>query len=320
MSALDAAATDPIPRDPAFRCSPWTHAQGVDPIGSAGSFDELLLVEWPLPWPSDVSEVEALAEAAAHPRARVMLVVPPAGSLVDGMHRVVHRRRTRTHHLDGVDHAVAADEVTAVLAALLAEPDRPQRDWPTVVGVAPAEILVCGHGRRDPCCGRWGTLLHADLAARGTSARIWRSSHTGGHRFAPTAITLPDGRAWAYADADLLDRVLTRTGDVPSLAAHDRGCTALDMWAQAVERALFVEHGWAWLQAQVDEVRTEVADDGGSASVDLQWRFDDGTHGRIRADVEVVRNLPVLVCGEPPEAAKKSSPELRVRRLSAVAG
>jgi hypothetical protein len=75
------AASEPsAPRDPAFRCAPWTQAQGVDPIGSAGQFDELLLVEWALPWPSDVSEVEALATAAAHPGARVMMVVPRADS------------------------------------------------------------------------------------------------------------------------------------------------------------------------------------------------------------------------------------------------
>ena len=39
VSAVDAAEADPTPRDPAFRCSPWTQAQGVDPIGSAGAFD-----------------------------------------------------------------------------------------------------------------------------------------------------------------------------------------------------------------------------------------------------------------------------------------
>ena len=318
VSAIDAAEADPTPRDPAFRCSPWTQAQGVDPIGSAGAFDQLLLVEWPLPWPSDVSEIEPLATAAVDPRARLMAVVPHEDSSADGLRRVVHHRRTSTHHLDGVDHRVPVEAIPDLLAALLATPDRPLRDWPTVVGDAPPEVLVCGHGRRDPCCGRWGTLLHADLATRGTGARLWRCSHTGGHRFAPTAITLPDGRAWAYADADLLDGVLGRTGDVSSLAAHDRGSTAFDPWAQVVERALFTEHGWSWLDGRVTSARTAVDDDQRSATVELEWRLADGTTGRSRGEVAVTRTLPVLVCGEPPERAKKTSAELALRSLQDV--
>jgi hypothetical protein len=314
VSAVDASEAT-TGRNPDLRCSPWTRAQGVDPIGSAGRFDELLLVEWALPWPADVSEIEALAAAAAAPGVRVMAVVPRADAAEDGLHRVVHRRRAGTHALPGVDHRVPVDEIPDLLAAVLEDRDRPLDGWPSVVGEAPPEVLVCGHGRRDPCCGRWGTLLHVELAARGTGARVWRCSHTGGHRYAPTAITLPDGRAWAYADVDLLDGVLARTGDLPELATHDRGTTALDMWAQVVERALFVEQGWAWLDGTVTDATTTVSADGSAAEVELVWRLADGTTGRSRGEVVVTRVLPVLVCGEPPEVAKKTSPELALARL-----
>ena len=138
---------------------------------------------------------------------------------------------------------------------------------------------------------------------------MWRCSHTGGHRFAPTAITLPDGRAWAYVDADLVEGVLSRTEDVAALAPHDRGCMAFDPWAQVVERELFVRFGWGWLEHQVTDVSTEVADDGRAARVRMAWASTDGTAGSASADVEVTRVLPVLICGEPPEAAKKVSPE-----------
>ena len=270
MSAVDAA--DRRRRPPAIppsAAAPWTRAQGVDPIGSAGSFDQLLLVEWPLPWPADVGEIAALASAAADPRARLMTVVPRVdGDGGDGLVRVVHRRRVGTHRLVGVDHRLPAADVPALLLALLDAPGRAQHDWPTVVGDAPPEVLVCGHGRRDPCCGRWGTLLHAELAAHPSGVRVWRCSHTGGHRFAPTAITLPDGRAWAYVDADLIDgHPHARHRRVAALVPHDRGCLALDPWAQVVERALFEQVGWAWLDGDVTAVRTEPAADGQSARV-----------------------------------------------------
>jgi hypothetical protein len=307
MATVDAS-------EPDLRCAPWTQAKGVDPIGSAGSFDQLLLVEWPLPWPADVADIPALAEAAGDGRARLMTVVPRPDH-ADGLVRVVHHRRAGTHRLVGVDHRLSPGEVPALLAAVLDAPERDQHDWPTVVGDAPPEVLVCGHGRRDPCCGRWGTLLHAELASRPTEVRVWRGSHTGGHRFAPTAITLPDGRAWAYADASLIEGVVARTADVATLSPHDRGCLALDPWAQVVERALFARHGWAWLDGDVTAAHTEVAADGTSARVQLRWQDRDGAAGSADGEVEVTRVLPVLVCGEPPAAARTSSPELALRRL-----
>lgn len=299
-----------------LRCSLWTRAQGVDPIGSAGRFDAVLLVEWPLPWPADVAQIPALAAASADPRARVMTVVPIIDdALDDGLTRVVHRRRVGTNRLEGVDHRVALAEVPDLLAQLLGAIDEDTIGWPSAVGASPPEVLVCAHGRRDPCCGRWGTLLHVELAARSTDVRVWRCSHTGGHRFAPTAVTFPDGRAWAYVDADLLEAVIARTADLDELLPHDRGTTAVDMWAQVAERELFARTGWAWLDHDLTEATTDVADDGRSASVRLRWRAPDGRTGGAIGEVEVTRTVPVLVCGLPPESARKSSVELALRSL-----
>lgn len=305
MAAIERS---PLSHDPELRCAPWTRAQGVDPIGSAPTFDAALLVEWPLPWPSDVAEIPDLAAASAVPGVRVMTVVPQPVAGSDGRVRVVHRRRTGTNHLAGLDHRVPRSEVADLLAALAADPLADHLDLTSVVGESPPEVLVCAHGRRDPCCGRWGTLLHIELAARWTGVRVWRCSHTGGHRFAPTAITLPEGRAWAYVDADLLDGVVHRSGDLHELARHDRGTSALDPWAQAVERGVFERLGWPWLDAGLASASTTVADDGRSATVTLAWEGGSAT-----GEVEVTRVLPVLVCGEPPERATKSSPELALR-------
>jgi hypothetical protein len=298
-----------------YRCSPWTQAQGVDPVGSASPFDALLLVEWPLPWPEDVSAIGPLAEAAADRRAAVMVVVP-RGDTPESAARIVHHRRTGTHRFAGVDHVVARDDVPALLAQLLEDVDGEHLDLPSAVGPAPVDVLVCGHGRRDPCCGRFGTLLHAEVAARRDDLRVWRCSHTGGHRYAPTAITVAEGRAWAYLDADMLLGIVDRTVEVGALARHGRGTVALGSWAQAVEHELFQRHGWAWLDTELVDGRTEVADDRRAAHVVLRWRTPSGTEGVADAEVVVTRTLPVLVCGEPPDAAKKSSDELAVRSLA----
>lgn len=301
---------EPHHHDPAFRCSPWTQAQGVDPIGSAPTFDALVLVEWPLPWPHDVAEIPELAAAAAVPGVRVMTVVPNHDEGGDGLVRVVHHRRTATNRLVGVDHRVPRVDVPELLATITAAPASDHAELASAVGAAPPEVLVCGHGRRDACCGRWGTLLHVELAARWEGVRVWRCSHTGGHRFAPTAITLPDGRAWAYVSAGVLDDVVRRRGDLAAVLAHDRGTSSLDPWAQVVERALLGHHGWSWLDRDVTEVRTDVTAGGHSARVRLIWEG-----GSAWGYVEIARFVPVLTCGEPPEHATKQSADYALRTL-----
>lgn len=305
-----------------LRCSPWTRAQGVDPIGTATPFDALLLVEWPLPWPKDVSKIEALAPADADPRAKVMAVVPQhhEPGAVDMTVRVVHHRRIGTHRFAGVDHLVPRTEVPDLLARLLDDVTGDHLDWPSAAGESPTDVLVCAHGRRDPCCGSSGTLLHAALAAARPDVRVWRCSHTGGHRFAPTAITMTDGRFWAYLDPDLLMGVLDRRVPVADLAGHDRGTTALPSWAQAVEHSLFEANGWTWLDVEVTDARTAVAADGRSAEVVLAWREPSGATHEATAQVAVTREIPVLVCGESPEHAEKTSLELAVRSLTVTSG
>jgi len=306
MTSTEAAAAT---HDSAYRCAPWTQAQGVDPIGSTPRFDTLVLVEWPLPWPSDVSDIPELAKASMAPGVRVMLVVPRHDEGAEGLSRVVHHRRVEASYFVGTDHQVPHAEVAALVADLAADPLN-DRHRPSTVGVAPPEVLVCGHGKRDACCGRWGTLLHVELTARLERARVWRCSHTGGHRFAPTAITLPDGRAWAYADADVLSDIVHRLVEPAELHAHDRGSSALDPWAQVLERAVLAQRGWAWLDQRDVTVRTVVSDDGARADVTMSW-----PGGTASGQVTITRTLPVLVCGQPPDRATKTSPEYSLSRF-----
>lgn len=47
----------------------------------------------------------------------------------------------------------------------------------------------------------------------------------------------------------------------------------------------------------------------------LAWRGPTAA-GAATATVDVVRDIPVLVCGEPPELAVKTAPELALRSIS----
>ena len=55
-------------------------------------------------------------------------------------------------------------------------------------------VLVCTHAKRDKCCAVKGRPLAAELV-EDYPDMVWETSHTKGHRFAPSVMLMP----WAYS-------------------------------------------------------------------------------------------------------------------------
>ena len=290
------------------RCAEWARQVGVDPVGTAGSVAGFLLVEWPLPWPRDASEVEGLGvvhEVLRGTGIRLQLVVPRADAPTRAvvLHRVPPDPDGWFLRFERVARAVAPGDVAACAADLVA------------TGTGDTElatdVLLCGHGARDRCCGSLGTALAMHALAAGITVR--RTSHTGGHRFAPTGLVLPEGTAWAFLDDDALHRVVHRVGPLDDLLPRYRGCAALRSPAvQAVERVAFADVGWTWL----DHRRRGMELDGGIVRVEAM--SPTGEPRAWEAEVERGRVLPVPACGRPPEEAPKSEAEVVVRSVTAL--
>lgn len=206
----------------------------------------------------------------------------------------------------GCDDAVPAAAVAAVAPGVAGV---------TSIGAEDRHVLVCTHGRRDACCGTLGTRLSVSLPDLGAGVHVWRTSHTGGHRFAPTALLLPDGTAWAYLDVDTLTAISDRTLDPAIAAGLYRGCAGLDgIEVQAADGEALRAIGWAWLDHRR---RGEVLErDGAETRVAITGESPDGERRRFAMTVEVTRVLPVPDCGKPPDDAKKSAPELRVTDIT----
>lgn len=251
-------------------CSLVTKAAGEDPIGSVAAFDRLLLIEVPLPWPRAVrkaprfsSDVDAVLQRvdASGLRYRMYGLVPDPRYTPEGFVRVIDVRRPETAAMtiyDKTDYVVPPAMLGDLVSSLLEQP-----------GPSPAfddfrqptshirDLLVCTHGTRDRCCATFGYPVYNrlrrtfDQDESGTT-RVWRVSHLGGHRFAPTVLDLPDGRNWAYLDQETTERLEQRSGDRLDLQRHYRGWAALSSLPEMVaERAAFEREGWRWLTRSV---------------------------------------------------------------------
>jgi hypothetical protein len=278
-----------------------------------GSYDSFLLVEWPLPWPKDIGDIAGFAELRselAHAGCRLQALVPERGAPT---RKVVYYQSTpdrpfrnyRRSQLE-VDPAQAIDA-----AGLLLKGEGPEPE--AIVG---SEVLVCTHGSRDRCCGSMGTELALQLLANpaflGDDIPVRRTSHTGGHRFAPTSMVFPEGTGWAFADSALLARVVRRQGSVAEVLNHYRGCAGLaSPRIQAVERAVLGVVGWDLF----DMERWGTEEINGTVNL-----YVDGREGLSSWSALVTqgRVLPMPDCGAPVTEVTKMQTEFVVGELHQI--
>ena len=231
-------------------CSVGFDVAGLSAYGTAAQAGFWLAIEQDGPWgrvaateshlPREVGQ--RLDEACSGRGGRLALLRPP------GRHADTHRPAGRTAYLafSGTApwllavHGATLEQLLAVDLDALARGDQEavRASLPGAENADPV-LLVCTNGRRDVCCAIRGRPVALEAAAM-APGRVWESSHTGGHRFAPTGVLLPHGAALARLDAagcaDVL--VAASSGHLPGWAlgpAHDRGRSSLPAPAQAAE-------------------------------------------------------------------------------------
>jgi len=307
------------------RCAPFHESLGVAPGGSSAAYEGFLFVEVPLPWPHDVTEAGLFGDLAGEVAPKVVagdgrrwrpqaLVPRPDAADVEvlAFDRPAGPARPFRRRAWTVPSGSALDLCRAVLAA--GWDGEVQVDG-AVPGpeVAGTELFVCTHGKRDTCCGSLGTRLYEALDGRSEMAGlVRRTSHTGGHRFAPTVLSFPDGYAWAHVDGPYLGRQLG-AGAGELARAHCRGSAGFDdPAAQVVDVEGFAALGATWAVS----VRTATVEPLG----DDRWRvvvesvLDGDVLAVVSATVEVERLVPQPTCGDAPGGA--TAPVFAVSDLS----
>lgn len=322
-----------------LRCSTFSRDINLDPIGTAGCYSGFLLVEWPLPWPPDIADVPELSRVAEKAKATGYRLQALVGDSFDRATVICYSKAP------GPFRTFLRTEVTVANAdvietALELIPSSGPRVHEVPAGPAARDVLICTHGSRDRCCGTLGMQLFQSVIddplegidTRDGITRFWRTSHTGGHRFAPNVIVLPEGTVWGYADRMSLARVLSRT-EPPGPVLHGyRGCAAHESYeAQIIERAALADLGWGALDAtrssvierwkwndEVAELSPDKRRSWSKVTFDLDWREGELTHARFSAEVGVGRELPLPTCGFPAESSGATQTEFSIRNLTRV--
>lgn len=299
-------ATDASPR-----CAPFTESIQVDPIGTGLSVDMVLAITTPLPWPKPVFKhpwLEGITSKGhtAMGSVRVLASTPDDNNPVG----TVHAWWRSGSAVNGIRlHVNSAAELQELRGELdTVAPNQSRFAQPG--GVTDQAVLICTQGSHDICCGADGTRFADEAtAALGPDVAVFRVSHTGGHRFAPTAMTLPDGRMWAWLTLDDLHQVLDQSGDPAQLGRQCRGWWGASRGAaQAAERAVFQQIGWTAEATDRQVTPTENENEFLVTAGEQQFLVS----------VTAGREIPTIACRADGGLPAKPARELQVESITAV--
>ena len=318
-------------------CSLVSKTNGEDPIGTANQADTWLIMEISLPW----TEKRLLSNPALkkihdlfhelHDRqiqVRPMVIAPDEEYSIPGYTRVFYYNRPAKYfaRFDKQEFLVPHHEFTHLVAALLKQPDKlhhfeSYRQPDNHI----RELMVCTHGNVDVACARFGYPIYRKLrqdyaATSNGKLRVWRCSHFGGHQFAPTLFDLPTGQFWGHIEPIVLDTLVWRNSAVTQLRQFYRGWSGLTKFEQIVEREIWMEHGWDWLNykksGQVIALDTANEKQNADwAEVRIDFTSPNGNaQGNYKARVEVCdRVMTVLNSGS--DRPLQSVKQYRVSKL-----
>ncbi|ESA33703.1 sucraseferredoxin family protein [Leptolyngbya sp. Heron Island J] len=247
-------------------CSQVSKGNGEDPIGTAGTANHWLVMELPQPWTEQMFKedprITPLIELFKKLFMRHGIMMQPVLIAPDreyshpGKTRVIYYHRPQKQFAQFEKQEFIVPEAdfprlaTAIMKQLMKQPNELEafqsyrQDTSHI-----REMLVCTHGNIDAACARFGHPIYKQLRDKytGSFLRVWRCSHFGGHKFAPTLIDLPSGQYWGHLEPEMLDLLVHQQGDVAGLRSHYRGWSGLKKFEQIAEREIWMQAGWDWL-------------------------------------------------------------------------
>ena len=291
-----------MPRTRAF-CADESRENAEPLFATASRVDHWLLVEYRSLWSHDAFAGSGLTEqvkahlreqVAARRRTRLLFIRSRARRGLPGLVAYTATSREGEEVARRVEFTDYRDLLGVDLAGGAGDPvDHPL-------------LLVCTHGKHDPCCARYGRPLYDALADEVEPDWLWQSTHVGGDRFAGNLVCLPHGLYYGRLErgsaAAVLDELLAERVQADCY----RGRSCYPFAVQAAERAVRLDTGLIGL----DDIRLVSA----HRRNDGAWTVALAARGRGIEEVDLREELGELV------HLTCSSEELRRPRRFVVTG
>ncbi len=279
------------------RCSAAFRDRGDPLAGSAPVASRWLLIEHPGPWSKEPLDTPPLTGSVGE---KVGRTCASFGGRV-----LLIRRPGRRGSEEGDRSWFAVDTVRGTWVHGLWRTPEDLVRAATALGVelsdsdddAESMVLVCTHAIRDACCAVRGRPIATSLARRWPE-EIWECTHLGGHRFAGTLLSLPDGACYGRLDPDMAAEVVGRHRDGHAEARYLRGTTRWDPAVQAALAAVLRAHGPGPVE---DAVPGAVDTEGDTTMVEVFGRGALPERTKVRVVAEALPEVP-LSCGGGPKA------------------
>lgn len=308
-------------------CAVGAANAGQDPICSGSALERLLIIETPTPWGDDLYTADAEGTIQQRLRAVHMGYIERRRDTEPDWLESIRRGYPAFYGIQP-DREWSSPARRSVLLAIrppglfsnfeMSEYSFPF-DSPALVDLADSyfnrpedlkefenyrvdyeghrEFFVCTHGHVDICCAKFGIPLYNQARAAYPKVRAWRTTHFGGHRFAPTAWEFPSGYKWAFLDNETTQHVLERDSDAATLALNVRGWSGAETYAQVLDREGLKQYGWDWLQFKRRGVLEKADDEAKRWRVRLDFESPAGDSGTYTGTVVVKRELENFGCG-----------------------
>ncbi|WP_392543527.1 sucrase ferredoxin [Oryzobacter telluris] len=290
------------------RCSAASRHRADPQAGSAPVASRWLLIEHQGPWSKKPLQTPPLAgpvgveieETAASFGAKVLLMRRPGRRDSDDDVRSWYAVDTvRRTGLRGIWRT--SDDLVAAAHALGPQLSASDED-------AEPMVLVCTHAMRDACCAVRGRPIVATLA-KARPDEVWECTHLGGHRFAGTLLSLPDGACLGRLDPDTAVAAVAALREDVVDTQYLRGVTR---WVEPVQAALIAVLG-AHGPGSLDDLTpglVDASDDGSHTTVEVLGRRSMPARTVVEVVAEALPDAP-LSCGDKPKAHTAYRTELR---------
>lgn len=278
-------------------CSDISRQVGEPLVGTASYAKVWLFLEYNRPWAAKATEENELPvmvkewlaqqlQRIENGRLQFIRQLIPTNELTF-LVLIAHETSPRLYRFSLTSYAelLALDipsllaDVTGSHPALLAQPS--------------SLYLICTNAKRDKCCGVYGAVMYRQLLESPVAAQVWQTTHLGGHRFAPTLMTLPDGVYYGRISPANLPTFIAATQQGQVYLPGYRGRTCHPEPVQAAEYHLRQATG----QLQTNElclVSTLKTGD--------EWQvvFEGGNEMKKVVMQETAVSLPIYAsCGKP---------------------